>query len=78
VQVSYCENYYVCIVDAVENTKWKSSCHGSASVPIDNVVLQGILLDASSTASISATNSRPSPTICRSYHCVARRKSLFA
>lgn len=44
-EVRYCENYYVCIVDAVENTKWKSSCHRAAYVSIDQLILQRILQD---------------------------------
>lgn len=44
-QVRYCEHYYVRVVDAVENTKWKSTCHGSTRAPIDHLVLQRILQD---------------------------------
>jgi hypothetical protein len=45
VQVRHRENDNVCIIDSVENTKWKSPRYGTPSIPIDHLVLQGILYD---------------------------------
>jgi hypothetical protein len=45
VQVHHRENDDLRIVDSVENTKWKSPRNGATSIPIDHLVLQGILYD---------------------------------
>jgi hypothetical protein len=39
------ENDDVCIVDSIENTKWKPPRNGAPSIPIDRLVLQRILYD---------------------------------
>lgn len=44
-QMRYCEDDDVGIVDSVENSIWKSPGHCSPSIPIDHLVLQRILYD---------------------------------
>jgi hypothetical protein len=58
VQMRYCEDDDVLIVDSVENSIWKSPGNGSPSIPICHLVLQRILYDPNKHG-VNLTNKLP-------------------